>query len=174
MRYLIQAILLLASLNSIAQEPDLQVEGILRVGNGTATSNDAKFDVVGSNGSQVVDGIMMSSLVKFHSQYENGGGFRFLVDPDTKNACLLNGRNDADLLFAMRSSLISKEIMRFKPNGNIGIGTSMPVWKLHINDVMRLEPRTSAPSNPMEGDIYMDSNIHKLMVYDGNQWQACW
>jgi hypothetical protein len=59
-------------------------------------------------------------------------------------------------------------------NGNIGIGTTSPARTLHINSIMRLEPISSAPSNPSEGDIYMDSITHKLMVYDGTTWQSCW
>jgi hypothetical protein len=58
--------------------------------------------------------------------------------------------------------------------GNVGIGTTSPARKLHISDVMRLEPRATAPVSPAEGDIYMDSSDHKLKVYDGTTWQACW
>ena len=35
-------------------------------------------------------------------------------------------------------------------------------------------PRDVAPAQPSEGDIYMDNNTDTLMVYDGNDWQACW
>ncbi|MDA9874073.1 hypothetical protein N9C25_07590 [Saprospiraceae bacterium] len=45
---------------------------------------------------------------------------------------------------------------------------------LHLQDAMRLEPSATAPISPSEGDIYMDSTTHKLMVYDGTTWQACW
>ena len=57
--------------------------------------------------------------------------------------------------------------------GNVGVGI-VPQQKLHINDVMRLEPRATAPTSPAEGDVYMDSTMHKLMVFDGTTWQACW
>ena len=59
-------------------------------------------------------------------------------------------------------------------NGRVGINTTKPARNLHINDVMRLQPRATAPSDPAEGDIYMDSIDHKLKVYDGTTWQACW
>ncbi len=59
-------------------------------------------------------------------------------------------------------------------NHRVGIGTSSPARKLHVNDVIRLQPRASAPSSPAEGDMYMNSTSHKLMVYDGTAWQACW
>jgi hypothetical protein len=59
--------------------------------------------------------------------------------------------------------------------GNVGVGgLAIPARPLHIEDVMRLEPRATAPSGASEGDIYMNSTSHKLMVYDGTTWQACW
>ena len=57
---------------------------------------------------------------------------------------------------------------------NVGIGITSPVRKLHVNDVMRLEPRNSAPSGASAGDIYFNSTVNKLMVYDGTTWQGCW
>ena len=58
--------------------------------------------------------------------------------------------------------------------GSVGIGTYSPARALHVSDVMRLEPRATAPSSAAEGDMYMSSTTHKLMVYDGTTWQACW
>lgn len=68
----------------------------------------------------------------------------------------------------------SGERMRIAPNGNVGIGTNNPQRDLHINDVMRLEPRNAAPTNPSKGDIYFDNLSNKLRVYDGTTWQNCW
>lgn len=62
----------------------------------------------------------------------------------------------------------------FNDNNNVGIGTSAPERALHVSDIMRLEPRVTAPISPEEGDIYMDGTLHKLMVYDGTTWQECW
>ena len=45
---------------------------------------------------------------------------------------------------------------------------------LNIRDVLKLTPRASAPSNPTEGDMYYDSTTHKLMVFNGSSWMACW
>lgn len=58
-------------------------------------------------------------------------------------------------------------------NGNIGINI-IPKRSLHIDDVLRLEPRNSAPSSPSKGDIYFDNVLNKLRVYDGTIWQSCW
>jgi len=68
----------------------------------------------------------------------------------------------------------SNEQMRITPEGNVGIGIATPQRRLHINDVMRLQPRTTAPSSPSEGDIYMDGNSHVLKVYNGTEWKSCW
>jgi hypothetical protein len=56
----------------------------------------------------------------------------------------------------------------------LGIGIQTPQRVLHVNDVMRLEPRTSAPTSPAKGDIYFDNTLNKLRVYDGTTWQNCW
>ncbi len=45
---------------------------------------------------------------------------------------------------------------------------------LTINDVLKLTPRSSAPSSPTKGMMYFDSNDDKLKVYDGVAWQACY
>jgi hypothetical protein len=63
------------------------------------------------------------------------------------------------------------ERMRIDSSGNVGIGTSSPARKLHVSDVMRLEPRNGAPSSPAKGDIYFDSADDKLKCYDGTNWQ---
>ena len=44
---------------------------------------------------------------------------------------------------------------------------------LHISDVMRLEPRTSAPSSPATGDIYVDDS-GALCFYDGEVGGTGW
>lgn len=58
--------------------------------------------------------------------------------------------------------------------GFVGIGTSTPQRVLHVNDVMRLEPRATAPASPSKGDIYFDSTDNILKVYDGTAWRSCW
>ena len=58
--------------------------------------------------------------------------------------------------------------------GNFGIGTDSPARTLHVNAVMRLEPIATAPTSPAKGDMYFDSTLNKLRVYDGTVWQSCW
>lgn len=62
----------------------------------------------------------------------------------------------------------------FSVDGFVGIGTSDPKRRLHVNDVLRLEPTPDEPKDPSAGDMYFDSEINKLRVYDGNDWQDCW
>jgi hypothetical protein len=72
------------------------------------------------------------------------------------------------------SPSVGDKFLCITTKGNIGIGTTSPQRKLHINDVMRLEPIMAAPIDPAEGDMYMDATTHKLKVFDGSIWQACW
>jgi hypothetical protein len=53
----------------------------------------------------------------------------------------------------------------------VGIGTTSPQRALHISDVLRLEPRASAPSSPSEGDIYVNSTGHHIYCYLNNTWK---
>lgn len=64
--------------------------------------------------------------------------------------------------------------MTITSNGNVGVGTTAPQRVLHVNDVMRLEPRATAPTSPKAGDMYYDSVQNKLRVYDGTAWNNCW
>jgi hypothetical protein len=53
-------------------------------------------------------------------------------------------------------------------SGNVGIGTNLPTTKLHVNDVMRLEPRITEPDNPSIGDIYYHAGTkNTLRIYTG-------
>jgi hypothetical protein len=65
-------------------------------------------------------------------------------------------------------------LLTLTPNGNFGFMNANPQRTLHVNDVMRLEPRSTAPLNPSKGDIYFDNTLNKLRVYDGSTWQNCW
>ncbi|MBN2142902.1 hypothetical protein JW711_06255, partial [Candidatus Woesearchaeota archaeon] len=68
----------------------------------------------------------------------------------------------------------SERVISINRTGNVGIGTTDPQRKLHISDVMRLEPRADAPADPASGDIYVDStpDPDELCFYDGTSWQG--
>jgi len=79
-----------------------------------------------------------------------------------------------NIIFATNPENNFESILIISQNENVGVGTITPKRKLHVKDVLRLEPRNSAPTNPSKGDMYMDNISNKLMVFDGTQWQACW
>ena len=53
----------------------------------------------------------------------------------------------------------------------VGVGTMSPQRNLHVNNVMRLEPRATAPSSPSKGDIYMDNSDNILKYFNGSSWE---
>lgn len=103
------------------------------------------------------------------------GTLKFYCGPYTGNAS--NG------YFFRESTVLGdvtsyNDLVRIAPHSTdvvrVGIGIMGAQRNLHVKDVMRLEPRSTAPANPSKGDIYMDDLSNKLMVYDGSVWQACW
>jgi hypothetical protein len=78
------------------------------------------------------------------------------------------GEWNGDDKMSLRASSFSFE------NGYVGIGEVYPQRSLHVNDVIRLEPRATVPSDPQMGDMYVRSSDGKLMVYDGSVWRGCW
>ncbi len=51
--------------------------------------------------------------------------------------------------------------------------SSIVKGKLHIDDILKLEPRASAPTPASAGDIYYNSGTNKLQVYNGTTWEDC-
>jgi hypothetical protein len=82
--------------------------------------------------------------------------------------------SSSDIVFGYGQSTNFTETVRMKGNGNVGIGTNNPARVLHVNDVMRLQPRSTAPSSAAAGDMYFDSTVNKLQVHDGTAWRDCW
>jgi hypothetical protein len=82
---------------------------------------------------------------------------------------------DGGIAFANRANNgLRSTSMVISGLGNVGIGTIAPARSLHVNAVMRLEPIPTAPTSPSKGDMYFDSTINKLRVFDGTVWQNCW
>jgi hypothetical protein len=83
--------------------------------------------------------------------------------------------SDWDYLFKTYvASINPEESTLVVVDGNVGVGNITPVRSLHVNNVLRLEPRTTAPSAPAAGDMYFSAVTNKLMVHDGSTWNACW
>jgi len=64
--------------------------------------------------------------------------------------------------------------------GKVGIGITMPTRELSLDGVMHLRPRSTEPSNPQDGDLYMDDGTHtsdgtpKVRVYANGSWHELW
>jgi hypothetical protein len=54
-------------------------------------------------------------------------------------------------------------------DGKVGIGVSSPQRTLHVKDVMRLEPQSSAPTGG-KGDLYASTG-GKLYFHNGSAWK---
>lgn len=115
----------------------------------------------GYDGSLILGFVPQYSTVELHHQY---GGYSGGA----------NANNFYTTFNSTEGGVSAGERMRIAPNGNIGIGTTNPQRSLHVNAVMRLEPIATAPTNPAKGDMYFDSTLNKLRVYDGSSWQNCW
>jgi len=87
------------------------------------------------------------------------------------------GSSDNGTLFVIRSNVnddseaATYDVVVDK-EGRVGFGIRVPTATVHIKDVLRLEPRSAAPSPAYEGDIYYDSQSKKLKYYDGENWKT--
>jgi hypothetical protein len=56
--------------------------------------------------------------------------------------------------------------------GNVGIGTINPQRTLHVKDVARLEPRSTFPSSPNDGDLCVvgSSGNRHIYCYLNGSW----
>lgn len=84
------------------------------------------------------------------------------------------GMNTIQFLTRAAGSSTEIQAMSITETNNVGIGTTTPAVKLHVNAVMRLEPQAAAPATAGKGDMYFNGTTNKLMVFDGSVWQACW
>ena len=104
----------------------------------------------------------------------NLGQIQLLRGDGTGTDCFITTTGDGSNGVSAMGFWIGSMKMRILANGNVGIGTNTPARTLHVSDVMRLEPRATAPTSPAKGDMYFDSTLNKLRVYDGTAWQNCW
>ena len=150
------------------------------------------FNNTGSNntalGYQVLTNINGNNNVAVGSQAgvwrANGVAYLFTSNQSTflgTNTKSLGGSSTNEIVIgydtvgAGNNSVVlgNDNIIKTILKGNVGIGTTTPGEKLDVNGAMHLTPG-STPTNPDEGDIYMDSTSHKLRVYDGTLWHDLW
>ncbi len=141
----------------------LLIDTLGKVGIGTITPN-SKLDV---NGAITLSGLGSQSGI---TTMTNANDLKLYSGPvgNTSSGIWFRSANVAGDVSAF------SELMVIKSTGNVGIGTTNPARTLHVNSVMRLQPIATAPTSPAKGDMYFDSTLNKLRVYDGSTWQNCW
>jgi len=131
----------------IGNGPDL----ILNKGGGTVVANNGACDInFGVNG-----GIAAEQSMFFFIDSDNDStnrAFHFRRDGENK------------------PGTDSAEMMVIQEDGNVGIGVANPQRPLHISNVMRLQPRSSAPTSPARGDMYVGTDNH-IYCYLGGSWK---
>jgi hypothetical protein len=67
--------------------------------------------------------------------------------------------------FWLRSKMDTDSSSTAYYSGRVGIGTTSPERPLHIDDVMRLSPRSTFPSSPSDGDLCIVGSTGNRHVY---------
>ncbi len=149
--------------------------------------------IIGNKDSSTVNLHVEGSIIANGGMYYVSGPLQGNYPTDAENSLIYGSRNggsgypftnsghlilqsvttlDRDIIFVTGKTPSPK--MNITSSGNVGIGTMQPARKLHVTDAMRLEPIPNPPQSPSKGDMYFDSTLNKLRVYDGSVWQNCW
>lgn len=159
-----------------------------RVGIGT-TSPVTPLDVVGSGrftGNVAINGNLTTGLISTETYYSShpvaavvdGSAFGTVIHaPANGHLVVALRENDVRDSFSIVSGggnygvdqALDSLVATFRADGNIGLGVAEPLRRLHMKDVLRIEP-SATPSSPAAGDIYFDSTTNKLRCYDGTSW----
>ena len=137
---------------------------------------ESKFGIGGISNTEISwdNGTLLNSLASFNTT--SGGIIKAPLQGHLLFQIRGNHWDDGLLVVTDKNLDGTPDAIPFKvlANGNVGVGDIKPQRALHISDVMRLEPRATAPSSPGKGDMYFDNTLNKLRVYDGTAWQSCW
>ena len=145
-------------------QSNLEVIGVSKFGIGGQSSTEISWD----------NGTLLNSLATFNTS--SGGIIKAPLQGHLLFQIRGNHWDDGLMVVTDKNLDGTPDAIPFKvlSNGNVGVGDITPQRALHISDVMRLQPRAAAPTSPGKGDMYFDSTVNKLRVYDGTTWQNCW
>ena len=114
-------------------------------------------------------------LMNYHSlaitDTENNCGMRFMYNHPSFSTLLVN--NEPTYMQYISVEQGSARHFAWRINGQnrfIISGNGL----ISVRYSLRLIPLSGAPSSPVEGQMYMNGSTHKLMVFDGTSWRACW
>jgi hypothetical protein len=141
-----------------------------RLGIGT----DSPLASVSNSPVMVTDGTKTTAPTGINWQINDYGGYALGVENVATggSGLLVDAGNNSGTGATVANFVSSNNsLMYIGENGNIGINNTAPARKLHINDVMRLEPRASAPASPSEGDLYVNSTDHHIYCYLNGTWK---
>jgi len=67
------------------------------------------------------------------------------------------------------NAYVSQKAVRIDSRGNINITNSIAASSVSIGEALKLKPG-SAPANPEEGWLFMNSSDHHLYYYNSTDW----
>jgi hypothetical protein len=157
---------------------------------GIAQTGEIKIDAAGTAATQGCLQLSTSGFMRFSSGSaegyvfagspatlrNNSGGITLQAFSTTQGIVLRNNTNQiSGKLLSVVNSGLNEPLTILASSGtegNVGINIATPARSLHIKDVMRLEPRGSAPTSPSAGDIYYSSADNTLKFYNGTTWRT--
>jgi len=138
------------------------------VGGGYYNAVLSKYGTVCGGHNNIVDGAYSAILGGYKDSVAGDYSFAF------GDSVILTNTADNTFAFGRKFTTSSSSAVIFNDSDSpikVGIQTTDPKRALHVSDVLRLEPRDSAPSTPSEGDIYVNSTDHHIYCYLGSAWK---
>lgn len=143
---------------------------LIRLYNNKSGDADAFIEIGGSDTGENGIRLMMNNSVDWRIESGVAWGNGLVIKDEENNINHLkfnfNGGLSIGNNFVSTNPGAGKTIVQ----GYVGINETNPQQALHIKDVMRLEPRSTAPDNAALGDLYVDSDTSELCFFDGGVW----
>jgi hypothetical protein len=97
-----------------------------------------------------------------------GGGFLVMGQTNSTNLVMdsneIMARNNGGTAY-IHINRDGGDVIFNENGGNVGVGTASPARKLHVSDILRLEPRAAYPSSPSDGDICLVGSVGSRHIY---------